>query len=81
MKVCLPEEVIFIEASIINDISSLSGMWKHCTVSSVGCFRHFFEESGRETNFEDFEIADLDGTLKTFYAGAQKCDIRHLFPF
>ena len=38
----------------------------------VRCFRHLFEESGRETNFEDFEIADLDGTLKTFYAGAQK---------
>ena len=33
---------------------------------------HCLGESGRETNFEDFEIADLDGTLKTFYAGAQK---------
>ena len=34
MKVCLPEEVIVIEASIINDISSLSGMWKHFRVTS-----------------------------------------------
>jgi hypothetical protein len=34
MKVCLPEEVIFLEAFIINDISSLSGMWKHFRVTS-----------------------------------------------
>jgi hypothetical protein len=27
---------------------------------------HYLGESGRETNFEDFEIAELDGTLKTF---------------
>ena len=33
---------------------------------------HCLGESGRETNFEDFEIAELDGTLKTFYAGARK---------
>ena len=34
----------------------------------------FLEESGRETNFENFEIAELDGTLRTFYAGARKED-------
>jgi mannitol-specific phosphotransferase system IIBC component len=35
MKICLPEEVIFLEASIINFyISSLSGMWKHFRVTS-----------------------------------------------
>ena len=35
MKICLPEEVIFLEASIINfNISSLSGMWKHFRVTS-----------------------------------------------
>ncbi|RUM59470.1 MAG: hypothetical protein DSY53_02570 [Persephonella sp.] len=33
---------------------------------------HCLGESGRETNFEDFEIAELDGTLKTFYACARK---------
>ena len=35
MKICLLEEVIFLEASIINfNISSLSGMWKHFRVTS-----------------------------------------------
>jgi hypothetical protein len=40
--------------------------------SPIDVSDHYLGESGRETNFEDFEIADLDGTLKTFYAGAQK---------
>jgi hypothetical protein len=39
---------------------------KKSTASSVRCFIQFLEESGREMNFENFEIAELDGTLKTF---------------
>ena len=45
---------------------------KKSTASSVRCFRHFLEESGQETNFGDFEIAELDGTLLTLYAGVRK---------
>lgn len=47
---------------------------KKSTASSVRCFRQFLEERGWVTNFEDFEIAELDGALKTFYAGARKED-------
>jgi hypothetical protein len=38
-------------------------MLKYKEKYSVRCFRHFLEESGGETNGEDFEIAELDGTL------------------
>jgi hypothetical protein len=76
MKICLPEEVIFLEASIINFyISSLSGMWKHFRKVErppLDVSDHCLGESGRETTFEDFKIAELDGTLKIFCAGARK---------
>ena len=38
-------------------------MLKYKEKYSVRCFRHFLEESGGGTNCEDFEIAELDGTL------------------
>jgi hypothetical protein len=51
MKVCLPEEVIFIEASIINDISSLSGMWKHFRVTSSAILLTIETQRGQADNW------------------------------
>ena len=48
---------------------------KKSTAVAVKCFRQFLEESGRgNTKFEEYELAELDDALKSFYAGARKTD-------
>jgi len=48
---------------------------KKSTAAAVKCFRQSLVESGREnTQFEDYELSELDTALKAFYAGARKTD-------
>ena len=81
MKVCLPEKVIFIEASIINDISSLSGLWKHFRVTSSAIL--FTIETQRATTLCVLLVgfamgASGSGIHETYFAGARGLGIHEI---